>query len=365
MFVITNCKGRVRPNVSKKYQIFMNKLTTSDHKIEGKLRILRSYRVKLLHQYCREVLRDAYQETIAMQLLKVCDELRLKANLLPGDKKGELLICCGVSEFLENLPREMVKHSCFANDPVFNIDNYQTGVFDTLFYVPSSSEVCNLDNKIAPELKSEASFASGIAEQIDENDLEATIRTVMAKKPTMVKRFKGFKNVSEYVRNGIVVSNFQEAYTYSSHTFNMLVYLSLVNNIFDLEFTIQKLNSSGRDIFALERSVYSGQLFWKDESTLDQDELDKDDESQTEKEIIVKPQTISTKIIKRIVQARRERRHLYDDLQGIKENLQNIKKFIKNKDECSIEKVINILINHHYYYFYLTLHGMEKLQEIY
>lgn len=49
----------------------MNKLTTSDHKIEGKLRILRSYRIKLLYQYCREVLRDAYQETLSTQLLQV------------------------------------------------------------------------------------------------------------------------------------------------------------------------------------------------------------------------------------------------------------------------------------------------------
>ena len=206
-------------------------------------------------------------------------------------------------------------------------------MFKTLFYVPHSAEICNLDNKVAPEHKSEILFASGIAELIEENDLEDSIKTVMAKKPTIVKRFKGFKNAAEYARDGIVISNFEEAYTYGGHTFNLLIYMTLISNIFDLEYTIHKLNSSGRDIFALEKNVYSGQLFWKDESAVDQQEIDRSETGQHEKETSSKPQTISTKIIKRIVQARRERRHLFDDLQVIKDNLQNIKKFIKNKDE--------------------------------
>ena len=155
----------------------------------------------------------------------------------------------------------------------------------------------------------------------------------MARKPTMIQKFKGFKNSNEYSREGIVVANFEEAYTYGGHTFNMLLYMSLIRNIFELEYTIHKLNSSGRDIFALEKSVYSGQLFWSDESSLDKQELYAADESSHVKESVAKPQTISTKIIKKIVEARRVRRHLFDDLQIIKENLQGIRKFIKNKDE--------------------------------
>lgn len=89
---ILNFKSKQRPSIAKKYQIFMNKLTTSDHKIEGKLRILKSYRIKLLHLYCRDVLREAYQESIKTQLLKVCDSLRLKSNLLPFKKKKTLVL---------------------------------------------------------------------------------------------------------------------------------------------------------------------------------------------------------------------------------------------------------------------------------
>ena len=145
----------------------------------------------------------------------------------------------------------------------------------------------------------------------------------------------------------------------------MLLYMSLIRNIFELEYTINKLNSLGRDIFALEKSVYSGQLFWSDKSSLDKQELYAADESSHVKKSVAKPQTISTKIIKKIVKARRVRRHIFDDLHIIKENLQGIRKFIKNMNEWSIEKVINIQINYHYYCFYVTLHGMEKVHKKY
>jgi len=102
---VLSFKSKQRTSIAKKYQIFMNKLTTSDHKIEGKLRILRSYRVKLMHQYCRDVLREVYQESLRTQLLKVCNSLRLKSNLLPFKKKKDLILYCGIGDFQENLPR--------------------------------------------------------------------------------------------------------------------------------------------------------------------------------------------------------------------------------------------------------------------
>lgn len=60
----------------------------------------------------------------------------------------------------------------------------------------------------------------------------------MVLKPTMTKKFKGFRNASEFAREGIVISNFEEAYTYGGKTFNLLVYMTLISNIFDLEYSI-------------------------------------------------------------------------------------------------------------------------------
>ena len=92
-YIMSVCenKSKLRPHIAKKFQIFMNKLSTSDHKLEGKLRILRSYRIKLSYHYCRKVLRESYQETIITQLISTCNEIRLKVNLLPFKQKNELL----------------------------------------------------------------------------------------------------------------------------------------------------------------------------------------------------------------------------------------------------------------------------------
>lgn len=364
---VMNLKAKYRPAYAKKYQIFLNKLSTSDHKIEGKLRILRSYRIKLLHQYCRDSLREAYQESIKAQLLRVCTDLRLRVNLLPFQKKSELLFFCGQSEFHENLPTKLQENNCLFQDPVYNIDIYNQGGFKTLFYVPHSIEICFLDNKIPPEHKTEYMFPSGIAEQINEDDLEKSIKTVMVPKPTPVKKFRGFKRLTEVVRDGIVTANFKEAYSYGGPTYDLLVYLTLVYNIFQLEYSICKLNSSGNDILKLETQVLSGQQFWKNELEPKESENKDEDAEEVEeyKDDNPQSQSISTQLIRKIVLERREKQHLAEDLRSIKEDMKSLKKFIKNTEDRNLERVTNILIHHHHLLYYLVLHGMEKVQDAY
>ena len=95
-----------------------------------------------------------------------------------------------------------------------------------------------MTNKTPPNCKREAQYPTGIAEQIDENNLEKSIREVMVPKPTLTKKFKGFLNAKDFNRDGIVVSNFKEAYSYAGKTFDILVYMTLVSNIFDLEYSM-------------------------------------------------------------------------------------------------------------------------------
>ena len=186
-YIMSVCesKGKLRPQIAKKFQIFMNKLNTSDHKLEGKLRILRSYRIKLLHHYCREVLRESYQETIITQLISTCNEIRLKANLLPFHQKSELLFYCGSCDYLENLSREIQKQFNLNNDAVYNIDQFSDGQFETFFYVPHTIEICNLENKLSGESKTEIFFPAGSVDGINENDLEKPIREFMTSKPIL------------------------------------------------------------------------------------------------------------------------------------------------------------------------------------
>lgn len=132
------------------------------------------------------------------------------------------------------------------------------------------------------EYRNDHQFPSGIAELIDESDLEKSLKQVMAPKPTPTKKFKNFRNLTDAFKNGIVMSNFKEAYGYGGQAHDLLVYMTLINNIFQLEYTMCKLNSSGQDILKLETHVLSGQVFWRDEATLHEPEYGYVEDSENE-----------------------------------------------------------------------------------
>jgi hypothetical protein len=49
------------------------------------LRLLRSQRIRLLHCYCKDVLKDAYQDIIKAQVLKANNNLRLYSMMFPKE----------------------------------------------------------------------------------------------------------------------------------------------------------------------------------------------------------------------------------------------------------------------------------------
>ena len=260
----------------------------------------------------------------------------------------------------------MAKTNTLYLDSVYNIDNYEDGNFKTLFYVPSTIEVCYIENKIPPEFSSQGQFPTGLAEKLDESHLERPIREVMVPKPTKQK-FTDFKYLQEIAKGGIIEANFAEAYSYGGKVFDLLVYLTLVKNIFDLEYSICKLNSSGEDILNLESQVLSGQVFWKDEKALYEPQFGVEEGSDEDKEydFPIPTETISDKLIRQIVKEKREKKHLADDMEKIKENFKKMTKYVKNPDNKNLQKATNILINHHQLFYYTFLHGMEKAQDKY
>lgn len=82
---VTNLKNRHRPTAIKKWTPILQRLQGSDKSIEMKLRILRSTRLAILHEYCNDVLHDLYGDSLAVQTLHNCRELRRKASLFPKD----------------------------------------------------------------------------------------------------------------------------------------------------------------------------------------------------------------------------------------------------------------------------------------
>lgn len=167
------------------------------------------------------------------------------------------------------------------------------------------------------------------------------------------------------MKEGIVSANFTQAYTYSGKAFETLVYMTLIHNIFVMEYTICKLNSGGKDILNLENQVLNGQMFWRDPSIKSESDYGIDtDENEQEVSKDNSNMTISAKIIKRIVEERRQRSLLADDLSVVKTNM---KKFMKdlapNKEDRTLRKVTNSLINYHHIMYYFFVHGLERIQE--
>jgi hypothetical protein len=60
LFNVTTKKSEFRSAAITKYSQTYQKILSSNQSIETKLRILRSYRLKLLHEYCRDVMKGAY-----------------------------------------------------------------------------------------------------------------------------------------------------------------------------------------------------------------------------------------------------------------------------------------------------------------
>jgi len=85
MYSIEVRKNKYRAIVTKKYTQVYLRVNNSDNNIETKLRILRSYRLKLLNEFCQNVLKEAYQDSVTIQTLMACREIKLKSALFPRD----------------------------------------------------------------------------------------------------------------------------------------------------------------------------------------------------------------------------------------------------------------------------------------
>ena len=83
MYSIAELKSRYKPAVSKKYGQVHQRVVGTSYCAEAKLRILRSYRLRLLHEFCQDVLKEAYSDSVSIQTLLACRELRRRSQLFP------------------------------------------------------------------------------------------------------------------------------------------------------------------------------------------------------------------------------------------------------------------------------------------
>jgi hypothetical protein len=71
-YSLTIKKAKMRNTISKKFASHLQATTAIHRKVEPCLRIMRAYKVKLLHAYCMEILRDAYHDAVKIQAVATC-----------------------------------------------------------------------------------------------------------------------------------------------------------------------------------------------------------------------------------------------------------------------------------------------------
>ena len=117
MYSIAARKTRHRPAVQKKYTQLLQRVTGQPLTSEAKLRILRSYRLRLLHEFCQQVLKEAYHDSVSIQTLLACRQLRRYIALFPPEAA---LFRAGLASLQEHLPRAVSDSSpdVFMSGPI-------------------------------------------------------------------------------------------------------------------------------------------------------------------------------------------------------------------------------------------------------
>ena len=191
-------KGRYRGAALKKYNALLSRVVScQSHKsAESRLRILRAYRLRLLHEYCQLVLHEAYQDSITIQTLMACSELRWKSQLFPEDTSP---FTAGIGNCPEHFPLALSEAAKGFQkvgpigpdgEPRPTLDDLISGRPKTVFYIPASCELVEAVRTAAADLektnppKGEFPPANTCAapvapEQIDPDAVDASVKAII------------------------------------------------------------------------------------------------------------------------------------------------------------------------------------------
>lgn len=222
-------KNRYREGLAKRFHNVTYKFTQQNaSKPETLLRILRSFRIKILHEYCNAIQRDIYADSIKIQALQMANELRRKAMLFPQDKQ-QLFEIRITQEEIENLSFEeknaVLKHQAKDELIPMGLENVLTGKqVKTLFFVPSTSEILKLDRTPVDE---ETALKSAFMQKLvlDHETIDLEVKSLclgQSRFDNEAGRYKPIKTMKQQVRK----VNFREAAEYEQDSLFVLVYLN-------------------------------------------------------------------------------------------------------------------------------------------
>jgi hypothetical protein len=201
------------------------------------------------------------------------------------------------------------------------------GRLESLFYVPSTEEVMNLENKGYVSDQSGGESSIEYNEMVNERTLEQSLRDLvkpisLLKKATVIEETPGFTREV----------HFTQATKHTSQSFKLLAYLKQVANIFQLEYFMGKTNAPGVEVLENECHTYSGRNYW-------------DKARQVAMTAGEDGETVSERIINKIVAKKKARVDLAEDLKQVAAKLQAIETRISSGlgTDKRLEKAMELL----------------------
>lgn len=322
--------------------------------------IMYRFRIKLLHGYCSNILREAYCDSVKIQLLDVCSKLKQEFKLLP-----EKYSIVHAMEKEEN-----------------NFDQYEiiqnirdNGTIKDIFAVPSADEIIKLDSYTAEEMSDMLREFNGLNFKVTsafEKELDGVVRSnedYGSADAYHQPHFTQANDLEESIRDMNTHDDLNNLLNFETFTFKLLSYYSMLYRVFKLEYFTTKSSAKALDILHLERYVYNGSDYWKmnekaeidvKNEPMDFEIYSDSDDSRSNDNLVSKA------IIKQIVTQKRRRGKLQDDLENLYEGMMTFKNSVEALQEKSFDKILEYISLYHENRFQNVIHCLNKtLEKIY
>lgn len=365
-------KLRSKDKVEKLFKVVKSATQSDkDAKFEVIQKKLRTLKIMMCHDYCKDILSKVYCDSIKLQILVETDRLRKRIYMMPKDsifldlfppKHGEHFFAAYNQDHIENLPttKEGTVFYSQADNRIYNF-----------WRLPTFQEVISL--QIDHEAFKEANMASNFfSPQLQQQIHQSTINDVpmveyleklnlheaiMEKLPKLT--YTDSRDIDAVAKEKLRLVEFAEAYDYvpGSKVLRYLKYWKAVSNIYDLEFFINKLASSAFTIANVEKMVLAGVNFY-DEGD---DALfgDLNDEESSEEEDFKRKSMMKKKkksgeedrfdeeghkplknalaniVAEKIAEEKREKMQLMQDLESIKDKFLEYGAIMKKQEMAS------------------------------
>jgi hypothetical protein len=153
--------------------------------------------------------------------------------------------------------------------------------------------------------------------------------------------------------------NFDEAYAQNSQSFKLLNFLTLLYRNLRLKFLIFRNSSNSLEVMELEDSIHNGIPFWEKHIVLPTNDK-------------TLPKSTSEKIIQKILQKKKGRENMFEDIRQMTSRLRGLNKWLEKQYASNVdlqigkcERIIDLLTLHNHIIYKRILIGVDQMIDTY